>query len=91
MNDAQSGSVLSAVRPHRASQRSGRRARRTAHHANHQPVREKPADIAETLDYLETVEPLLTQAATLEVVTTMPVAHVADIVLRRVLQPPARN
>jgi shikimate kinase len=55
------------------------------------PYGKDPADIAETLDYLETVEPLLREAATLEVVTTVPVARVADIVLECVLQPPAPN
>lgn len=44
-----------------------------------------PAELAETLDYLETVEPLLRTAATLEVVTTVPVARIADIVLEHVL------
>jgi hypothetical protein len=44
-----------------------------------------PAEVAETLDYLETVEPLLREAATLEVVTTVPVAQVADIVVARCL------
>jgi shikimate kinase len=55
------------------------------------PYGKNPEDVAETLDYLETVEPLLREAATLEVVATMPVAQVADIVLERVLQPPAPN
>ncbi len=45
------------------------------------PYGRDPADVAETLGYLETVEPLLREAATLEVVTTVPVAQVADIVL----------
>ncbi|HET6734649.1 AAA family ATPase [Mycobacterium sp.] len=40
-----------------------------------------PAEVAETLEYLETVEPLLRESATLEVVTTVPVAAVADAVL----------
>ena len=44
-----------------------------------------PAEIAETLGYLQTVEPLLRQAATLEVVTTVPVRQVADIVLAHCL------
>jgi shikimate kinase len=43
------------------------------------------AQVAETLGYLETVEPLLREAATLEVVTTVPVAQVADIVLAHCL------
>lgn len=44
-----------------------------------------PAHIAETLDYLETVEPLLREAATLEIVTTVPVADVADVVVAQCL------
>jgi len=49
------------------------------------PYGKDPAELAETLDYLQTVEPLLRRAATLEVVTTVPVAQVADIVLTHVL------
>jgi shikimate kinase len=49
------------------------------------PYGKDPAELAETLDYLRTVEPLLRAAATLEVVTTVPVARVADIVLDHVL------
>ena len=48
-----------------------------------------PAERAETLRYQQTVEPRLRAAATLEVVTTVPVAKVADIVLQHVLPPPA--
>jgi shikimate kinase len=44
----------------------------------------EPAEIAETLEYLETVEPLLREAATLEVVTTVPVERVADIILAHI-------
>lgn len=44
-----------------------------------------PAEITETLEYIETVEPLLRTAATLEVVTTVPIARVADTVLDHVL------
>lgn len=43
-----------------------------------------PAQLAETLEYVSTVEPLLRASATLEVVTTVPVAEVADIVLEHV-------
>lgn len=43
-----------------------------------------PAELAETLEYVATVEPLLRGSATLEVVTTVPVAEVADIVLEHV-------
>jgi shikimate kinase len=49
------------------------------------PYGKDPAQIAETLDYLETVEPLLREAATLEVVTTVPGARVADIVVAHCL------
>jgi dephospho-CoA kinase len=48
------------------------------------PYGQDPAEIAETLGYLETVEPLLREAATLEVVTTVPVERVADIVLAHI-------
>jgi dephospho-CoA kinase len=43
-----------------------------------------PAELAETLEYVQTVEPLLRRSATLEVVTTVPVAEVADTVLKHV-------
>jgi dephospho-CoA kinase len=49
------------------------------------PYGKDPAELAETLQYLETVEPLLRASATLEVVTTVPVPQVADIVLDHVL------
>jgi len=49
------------------------------------PYGKDPAELAETLGYLETVEPLLRASATLEVVTTVPVQRVADIVLAHVL------
>jgi shikimate kinase len=49
------------------------------------PYGKDPTDVAETLDYLETVEPLLREAATLEVVTTVPVGRVADIVVAHCL------
>jgi broad-specificity NMP kinase len=49
------------------------------------PYGKDPSDVAETLDYLETVEPLLREAATLEVVTTAPTADVADIVVAHCL------
>jgi broad-specificity NMP kinase len=49
------------------------------------PYGKDPAELAETLEYLRTVEPLLRAAATLEVVTTVPVVRVADIVLEHVL------
>jgi hypothetical protein len=43
------------------------------------------AERVETLGYLETVEAPLRTAATLEAVTTVPVARVVDIVLEHVL------
>jgi shikimate kinase len=49
------------------------------------PYGKDPAHVAETLEYLETVEPLLREAATLEVVTTVPIEIVADIVLAHCL------
>jgi shikimate kinase len=49
------------------------------------PYGKDPAHVAETLEYLQTVEPLLREAATLEVVTTVPVADVADIVVAHCL------
>ena len=48
------------------------------------PYGKDPAELAETLTYQQTVEPLLRASATLEVVTTIPVARVADIVLDHV-------
>lgn len=48
------------------------------------PYGKDPSDVTETLGYLETVEPLLRQSATLEVVTTATVVQVADIVLAHV-------
>jgi hypothetical protein len=49
------------------------------------PYGKDPAELAETLMCQQTVEPLLRASATLEVVTTIPVARVADIVLDHVL------
>lgn len=49
------------------------------------PYGKDPAELAETLRYVETVEPLLRASATLEVVTTIPVQQVADTVLAHVL------
>lgn len=48
------------------------------------PYGKDPAELAETLEYLQTVEPLLRASATIEVVTTVPVARVADLVLEHV-------
>ena len=52
------------------------------------PYGKDPAELAETLHYQQTVEPLLRASATLEVVTTVPVAQVADLVLAHVLPSP---
>jgi pimeloyl-ACP methyl ester carboxylesterase len=49
------------------------------------PYGKDPAELAETLQYQQTVEPLLRASATLEVVTTVPVTQVADMVLHHVL------
>jgi shikimate kinase len=48
------------------------------------PYGTDPDELAETLTYQQTVEPLLRASATLEVVTSFPVARVADIVLDHV-------
>ncbi|WP_254552641.1 AAA family ATPase [Kitasatospora sp. MMS16-BH015] len=50
------------------------------------PYGKDPAELAEILGHLETVEPLLRASATLEVVTTVPVPVVADVVLTHVLR-----
>lgn len=52
------------------------------------PCGKDPAELAEPLEYLKTVEPLLRRSATPEVVTTVPVARVADIVIEHVLTDP---
>src|SRR5215470_5886675 len=49
------------------------------------PYGKDPAELAEVLGYQRTVEPLLRAAASLEVVTTIPITQVADIVLGHVL------
>ena len=49
------------------------------------PYGKDPAELAQVLQYQRTVEPMLRASATLEVVTTVPVARVADIVLDHVL------
>jgi broad-specificity NMP kinase len=54
------------------------------------PFGKDPAELAAILQDQLTVEPLLRASATLEVVTTVPVAEVADIVLGHVLGPPER-
>jgi shikimate kinase len=50
------------------------------------PYGKDPAELAETLRYAQTVEPLLRASATIEVVTTIPVGQVADTVLAHVLR-----
>jgi hypothetical protein len=49
------------------------------------PYGKDPAELAETLRNWQTAEPLLRSSATLEVVTTVPVERVADLVLDHVL------
>jgi broad-specificity NMP kinase len=49
------------------------------------PYGKDPAELAETLQYQQTVEPLLRASATLEVVTIVPVTWVAGMVLDHVL------
>jgi adenylate kinase family enzyme len=49
------------------------------------PYGKDPGELAETLHYQQTVEPLLRASATLEVVTTVPIAQVAGLVLDHVL------
>jgi uridine kinase len=48
------------------------------------PYGKDPAELAETLENLQFVEPLLRKAATLEVVTNVPVSEVAEAVLAHV-------
>jgi adenylate kinase family enzyme len=48
------------------------------------PYGRDPTEIDDTLGYLAEVEPLLRASATLEVVTTVPVEVVADVVLAHV-------
>jgi len=52
------------------------------------PYGKDPAELAQVLHYQRTVEPLLRASASLEVVTTVPVTQVADIVLDHVLGSP---
>ncbi len=52
------------------------------------PYGQDPAEVAETLRYQRTVEPLLRVSATLEVVTTASVTRVADLVLAHVRPAP---
>jgi len=54
------------------------------------PFGKDPAELAAILADQQAVEPLLRASATLEVVTTVPVPQVADIVLDHVLSSPAR-
>jgi broad-specificity NMP kinase len=53
------------------------------------PYGQRPDEIAATLEELAEVEPLLRVSATLEVVTTVPIADVADAVLAHVGHQPA--
>jgi hypothetical protein len=49
------------------------------------PYGRAPRELAETLENVRTVEPLLRKVATLEIVTTIPVSRVADLVLEHAL------
>lgn len=57
-------------------------------HRTANPYGKDRAELAETLEYVETIEPLLRASATLEVVTTVPASQVADIILAHVLPIP---
>jgi shikimate kinase len=48
------------------------------------PYGKRPEELAETLGYLETVEPLLRRRATLEIATTVPLEHVIAAILQLV-------
>lgn len=48
------------------------------------PYGKRPEELAETLGYLETVEPLLRRGATCEIVTTIPLDDVVAPILRLV-------
>ena len=74
-----------SVRPHRAAQRAARGTGRTTGHPGRQPLREGSGRARGDAPHQQTVEPLLRASATLEVITTVPVARVADIVLDHVL------
>ncbi|TME21669.1 MAG: ATP-binding protein [Chloroflexi bacterium] len=50
------------------------------------PYGSKPEEVAETLRFVETVEPLLRKAATLEVDTTAPLDEVVRTILQHVLE-----
>jgi shikimate kinase len=50
------------------------------------PYGSKPEEVAETLRFVESVEPLLRKAATLEVDTTAPLGEVVRTVLQHVLE-----
>jgi adenylate kinase family enzyme len=51
----------------------------------------RPDELADTLRYLETVEPLLRRSATLEVTTTVPLDDVIRAILDHVRPPPRRS
>jgi shikimate kinase len=48
------------------------------------PYGKRPEELAEVLDYMETVEPLLRRSATHEIQTTIPLAQVVEEVLAHV-------
>jgi hypothetical protein len=74
----------SSVVSEQSLQRVERRVKRGSRRAR-DPLGKDPAEVAETPGYLETVEPLLPEAVTLEIVTTVPVGQVADIVVAHCL------
>ena len=55
------------------------------------PYGKRPEELAEVLDHLAWVEPLLRQRATHEIVTTMPLAHVVAAVLSIMTQDDAEQ
>jgi dephospho-CoA kinase len=48
------------------------------------PYGKRPEELAQVLQYVQTVEPLLRRSASLEVDTSVPVAQVLETILRRV-------
>jgi hypothetical protein len=48
------------------------------------PYGKRPEEVAETLGYLESVEPLLRSSTTCEIVTTVPLDEVVAAILRLV-------
>jgi shikimate kinase len=55
------------------------------------PYGKEPDQLAEVLGYVDTVEPHLRRAASLEVVTTVPIEHVLEAILAHVSAAPLRG